>query len=176
MVTIRKASREEAASIWDLRNAAIRNRCITHYTREVILKWTEGSAPVDFIDGVETGGYVATFKERMAGFGAINLAHGKIDSLMVHPAVMGNGVGRQLMGYLESLARAYGHARLQLDSSLNAVGFYRACGFDVERTRQHYLLPGVALDCVAMTKDLAGMPFLKGPVAEPAGRNGRHRR
>jgi len=48
--------------------------------------------------------------------------------LWVLPAVMGQGVGRQLFEWALDRAAAAGQATIAIDADPNAEGFYRACG------------------------------------------------
>ena len=53
MVTIRKASREDAQAAWDIRNAAIKSQCVGHYSSEELEIWTAGEISEQFIEEVE---------------------------------------------------------------------------------------------------------------------------
>lgn len=50
-------------------------------------------------------------------------------SLYVCPDAHGQGIGARLLGFIETLARARGHAYLHVPASLTAVSFYRAHGY-----------------------------------------------
>lgn len=52
-------------------------------------------------------------------------------SLYVRPDAHRQGIGAHLLGAIEALARARGHAYLHVPASLTAVAFYRACGYAV---------------------------------------------
>jgi hypothetical protein len=57
-----------------------------------------------------------------------------------------------LFEHAEGLARSNNVSELKLKSTLNAVGFYEACGFTRVREAVHVNPAGVELLCVAMNK------------------------
>lgn len=67
---------------------------------------------------------------------------------------MRTGIGRQIMLYLEKLALDAGLTQLSLESTLNAVKFYRAQGFVGDSVAKYVSPRGFSLDCIPMTKNL----------------------
>jgi len=68
------------------------------------------------------------------------------------------GVGKSLLQFIETKAFNLGLAQLRLESTLNAVEFYRHCGFGGESLEEEsiYCSPrGIALECMVMYKNLA---------------------
>lgn len=57
----------------------------------------------------------------------------QIDMLYVHPAVAGQGIGAMLFDALERIAVARGAARLTVEASDNASGFFQHRGFVAQR-------------------------------------------
>ena len=154
MVTIRKASREDAQAAWDIRNAAINSQCVGHYSSEELAIWTAGEITGQFMKEVENNFYVATIDDLVVGTGMVNLESGKVDAIFVHPSHMGIGVGKKLISHLESLARSGGLTQLHLESTLNAAPFYRSCGFIGDRVAKYKSSRGLSLDCIPMIKSL----------------------
>ena len=71
---------------------------------------------------------VATLAGSPVGFAS--LAGGnRIDMLYVHPAAAGQGVGAMLVDALEKLAGARGAAKLTVDASDSARGFFEKRGY-----------------------------------------------
>ena len=71
---------------------------------------------------------VSTLEGSAVGFAS--LASGdKIDMLYVHPAAVGQGVGRLLIDALEKLAGGRGTSRLVVDASDTARGFFEKRGY-----------------------------------------------
>jgi putative acetyltransferase len=71
---------------------------------------------------------VATMEGSPVGFAAL-AGRDKIDMLYVHPAAAGHGVGAMLADALEKLAGARGAAKLAVDASDNARGFFEKRGY-----------------------------------------------
>jgi putative acetyltransferase len=71
---------------------------------------------------------VATLEGSLVGFASLE-GKDKIDMLYVHPAATGQGVGAMLIDALEKLAGARGTARLTVDASDSARGFFEKRGY-----------------------------------------------
>lgn len=61
--------------------------------------------------------------------GVIGLEGEAVCNLFVAPDEQGRGIGQELLEQVEDLAREQGLARISLDSSLTAVGFYERLGY-----------------------------------------------
>lgn len=154
MATIRKATREDASRALRIRSEAILHQCAGHYSPEVLEVWAGAELSEGFIRRVEDDFYVATVDDRIIGTGMVDLESGKVDAVFVDPSCMGRGIGKQLLGHLEGLARSEGLEQLKLESTLNAVDFYRSMGFVGDRRSRYDSPSGVSLDCVSMVKPL----------------------
>jgi putative acetyltransferase len=71
---------------------------------------------------------VATLEGSPVGFASLE-GKDKIDMLYVHPAATGQGVGAMLVEALEKLAGARSMARLTVDASDSARGFFEKRGY-----------------------------------------------
>ena len=71
---------------------------------------------------------VATLEGSPVGFASLE-GKDKIDMLYVHPATTGQGVGAMLIDALEKLAGSRGTARLTVDASDSARGFFEKRGY-----------------------------------------------
>jgi N-acetylglutamate synthase-like GNAT family acetyltransferase len=154
VISIRKANEEDAQAAWHIRNAAINSHCAGHYPPEALESWTRGDVTEDFVSAVVDSFYVATLDGEVVGTGMIDLDSGKVDAIFVHPNNMGTGVGSQILSYLEKLAIDAGLTQVNLESTLNAAPFYRACGFVGETVSKYKSPRGVSLDCIPMKKGL----------------------
>lgn len=96
---------------------------------------------------------IATLGGSAVGFIALEGAE-HIDMLYVHPAVVQQGVGAMLVDAIEKLATARGAAKLSVDASDNAEGFFAHRGF-VAQQRKTALRDGVWLANTSMEKKLA---------------------
>lgn len=151
-MAIRKARKDEAQVIWEIRNAAINSQCVGHYSPEDLEIWTSGEMTKQFIDIVESSFYVATVDGCVVGTGMINLESGKLDAIFVHPSHIRTGIGKQIMLHLEKLALDAGLTQLSLESTLNAVTFYQAQGFVGDSIAKYVSPKGISLECIPMLK------------------------
>ncbi len=71
---------------------------------------------------------IATMEGSPVGFASL-AGKDKIDMLYVHPAVAGQGVGAMLADALEKLAGSRGAAKLSVDASDSARGFFEKRGY-----------------------------------------------
>jgi putative acetyltransferase len=75
---------------------------------------------------------VATLSGSPVGFVSLKGAD-EIDMLYVHPAAAGQGAGAMLLDAVEKLAASRGTARLTVDASDSARGFFERRGFKAQR-------------------------------------------
>jgi putative acetyltransferase len=73
--------------------------------------------------------------------------------LFVHPDYAGLGLGRTLVGAAEAAARARRKSAFQVWSSLNAAGFYAACGYRSLRRGRMPVTGRIEFDYVLLAKD-----------------------
>jgi len=154
VISIRIADVEDARAAWKIRNAAIRSECVGYYPPESLRIWTSGAMEEQFVSTVAGRLHVAVANDCVIGAGMIDLESGKVDAMVVRPDKMRSGVGRAILSYLEQLALEAELDQLSLDSTLNAVPFYRSCGFTGEAVAKYKSPTGILLDCVPMTKNL----------------------
>jgi GNAT superfamily N-acetyltransferase len=107
-----------------------------------------------FVEFVVERLYVATLDDEVVAMGMIDSDSGRVDAVFVRPDMMRQGIGKQMMTFLEELGRAAGLTQLKLDSTLNAATFYRSCGFIGDMIGEYRSPRGISLECVPMTKVL----------------------
>jgi putative acetyltransferase len=95
---------------------------------------------------------VATLGGSVVGFASL-AADKQIEMLYVHPAAAGQGVGAMLTDALEKLAAARGTAKLMVDASDSARGFFERRGYVAEQ-RNTVSLGGEWLANTTMAKQL----------------------
>jgi GNAT superfamily N-acetyltransferase len=155
MLKIEKAKRKDAKVALEIRNAAILNQCVRHYSMDALKGWTSGELSDEFADSVDKNFYLAKYDNRIVGTGMINIETGKIDAIFVHPNHMRKGIGKMILEFLEDMALRYGLKTLALQSTLNAAEFYRACGFVGNEVDRYTTSKGLSLDCIPMIKVIA---------------------
>jgi GNAT superfamily N-acetyltransferase len=67
--------------------------------------------------------------DRLGGIGMIDLEKGYVHMLYLVPEALGHGLGKAMLAEMERLARAHGHGKLELHSTITARTFYEAQGF-----------------------------------------------
>ncbi len=155
MLIIDKAKYEDAQVALEIRRAAILHQCASHYPLNLIKAWANVELSDEFADSVARNFYLAKYDGQTVGTGMIDSETGKIDAIFVHPNYMRKGIGRNIIKFLENRALSHGLKTITLQSTLNAVEFYRACGFAGNQLVSYTTSRGVSMGCVSMTKVLA---------------------
>ena len=138
-----------------MRTAAIRGLCDSHYDESQVEAWAKVQPPGNFPDTIlERDFLVAEGDGEILGFGFVDRYRAEVEAIFVGPEFSRRGIGSELLARLETIARQAGLQRLTLSSSLNAVRFYQAAGYQaIGETTWHHPA-GFSLACVAMAKDL----------------------
>lgn len=111
------------------------------------------------------GCFVAeTTDGKLVGLGAWSFDYPGIDEptqgvahvrhFATHPDWIRCGIGRAIYERCERDARAAGVRVFECNAGLNAEAFYVALGFTTLRRTQVQLAPGIAIDAIAMRKNL----------------------
>lgn len=130
--------------------------CSRSYSSQVIESWAGEPLPGRFVKNKESGDeqYVFTVAGNVAGFGSINLEHHKLVSLFVSPEQSGKGIGQSMLEFLVARAESSGIPVLKIDSSLNAVNFYKRHGFAETGRSMYRTQNGVEMESVQMERRL----------------------
>lgn len=156
--SIRAARTEDAPAIRDAHVAAIRGLAGTAYSTEQITAWSVGKAAENYVRAMEREGETIIVAEATGAgapvVGFASLAGDEVRAVYVHPGHAGRGLGSRLLSAAEEIARGRGTAALRLTSSLNAVAFYRARGYEEVCQTTFELAGGEKLPCLCMSKVL----------------------
>lgn len=68
--------------------------------------------------------------------GTVSRDGNKVFTMFVRPPMIGRGVGRHLMEYIEALAAHEGHGYMETGASITAHGFYHRLGYVDVRTSE----------------------------------------
>lgn len=123
---IRSASRSDAE---ELNTIAMQAKAYSGYTADQMEQWRASlSTDPQSIEHWPT--FVAEEHGHTIGFTQINPDNEvwELVSLFVHPAYIGQGVGRALLKEAVAVAKKAGQTALHIDSDPNAEPFYLACG------------------------------------------------
>ncbi|WPO00910.1 GNAT family N-acetyltransferase [Pseudomonas sp. MUP55] len=155
MLRIKRATPADADEAFEIRREAIRSQCIGAYSAEQMALWTRGCASDGYSVLMEKLFYIGWVNGEAVITGMLDLANNEIGALFVRSAFTGRGYGKAMLDHLEDVARQHAVAQVVLDSTLNAVSFYQACGY-VGHEQAVYRSPaGLVLACVPMVKTLA---------------------
>lgn len=138
MVSLREASREDAAAMARIQSASLRERASEHYTDDQLARLAPSEPAAEAIPDTEFADdsccpIVAETDDTVLGWGSVHLDEGVLAATFVDPDSTGRGIGRAIVERLETIAREEGIERLTVPASLNAAGFYETLGFDRRR-------------------------------------------
>ena len=152
-MTLRKATPQEAETLWNIRNQAIRHGCTTSYDAEVIARWTPDLMPERYRQMViEYPFYVVEDeKGEIAATGYLDLDTHCLEAIFTLPAASGKGMATRIIEALKKEARSRGITRLTLDATPNARSFYQKLGFATLSEKYHHSrMAGADLRCFEM--------------------------
>jgi len=124
----RLADPSDVTTLYDIRQAAIRQLSLTHLSECDALAWAErGGIPRVEQAIAKDEVWVAALGLQVVGW--LHRAANSIEGLYVAPAAARQGVGTALVRLAESHIAQGGHDLVVLESSLNAVRFYLHFGY-----------------------------------------------
>ena len=152
---IRSARITDTEKIAATHIASIKVLCSGSYAEKDVDGWIGIIDPGIYENAIkEKVMIVAEDKGEILGLGILDIEHGEIAAIYVHPKVKRTGVGGGLLSALEGRASSGNVERLTLCSTINARGFYQHYGYG-GGDKEFYELPnGVRLECIRMHKDL----------------------
>ncbi|MEP9014436.1 GNAT family N-acetyltransferase [Enterobacter roggenkampii] len=148
-MTLRKATPQEAETLWNIRNQAIRHGCKTSYDAEVIARWM----PERYRQMVIEYPFYVVEDEKgdVAATGYLDLDTHCLEAIFTLPAASGKGMATRIIEALKHEARSRGITRLTLDATPNAQSFYQKLGFVTLRENYHHSrMAGADLRCFEM--------------------------
>jgi len=153
-LTLRKVRPGDGEALYLLFLASIRALAAAHYSEAQILAWTSHITPARLEARLmHSVGYAAECGGEIVGFASLDVHHGELDFLYVHPKTVRHGIGRRLAEVVEWEAIRHGLSRLELTASLNAASAYERLGYrrlrNITKT-----IEGVVVPCVRMEKNL----------------------
>lgn len=155
MFSLRKASNDEAKSLWDLRTSAIRNIDKQYYLQEDLEKWAPIKMPEDFLEAViNNEWYVIEIDDAIVACGLLDAKNCTLEAIFVRPQFQGQGLAKKMLEHLEASAKKYGIEQLYLSATLNAEGFYKKYGYKLIEKSTWISPRGVNLACIRMVKKL----------------------
>lgn len=138
-----------------MHKASIETLCVGHYSAREISGWTQIISPAIYDNAIqEKIMIVAEQVDDILGLGILDVGNQEVGAVYIHPKATGKGVGRKVLSELEQKAAQNGVDHLSLRSTINAVGFYKKCGYTGSEIGFHEFPNGIRLKCIRMHKSL----------------------
>ena len=156
-VVIENSTGEDLAECLKLIKLSVAEFAASCYSREQIDAWLDHYPEcAEFAKwGRHRTTFVARDENRLVGFGQLDLGRREIEGVHVAPDKARSGIGRRLVTEMENVVLRAGLEDIQVQASLNAEGFYAACGYSVVERISFRCRNGVSLNALLMQKSLA---------------------
>jgi len=148
----------EARRFLEIHDESVRGLAANDYPQNVIEAW---AAPImeerlqRFVQNRDGEiRLIAELDGEPVGIGALVVANSELRAGYVLPNAARRGIGNAIVAEIERIALAHGLRELHLESSVNAVRFYAALGYRVEKRGELRIAPDVAMAAVTMRKRL----------------------
>lgn len=164
----RNALVSDATAIWKIHVDCIHTLCSSFYSQEQIENWAGRQKPERFAAFIQGKGDFVVIEDTaqtsptIVGFGHLGRCNNQqfsqavdfeIYGFYVSPLVTRQGAGYFMYEELKTRALHQGGIRLGVCSTLNAVPFYEACGFNTIKEAVH--CPGdLNMSCIILEQDI----------------------
>ena len=164
MLTIRRAVERDALGVYDVHRRAVAELCAPMYSEPELRGWLAGLLPGGHLPAIVAKDvFVAVDGVTIVGFSEFDAVSREVSAVYVDPVYVRRGIGSRLLDAAEAAAQAHGITRVRLRASLNAVPFYLARGYRLQRYGTMPLRAGGSLRCALMRRTLARAPAPVGP-------------
>jgi putative acetyltransferase len=159
VVIIRRATEADINDIFACHREAVWTKATSHYEEKVLTAWSPGPtearrrAATAEINDKTMVNLVAQLERDIIGFGIVIPTKNEFRALYVKSVGLQN-VGKDLCYALLAEAKEMNCHHLDLDASLNAVGFYKHMGAKALHPIEHRFENGVVMPAVKMRFDL----------------------
>ncbi len=154
---IRLAQSEDLERIIELQSRSIRLMSADYNPRQIeALVRSQASARLSY-DEIS---FLAFYNDELVGFACLIDNSFQVGGVYVHPNFTRQGIGTQLLEVIEKTASQKGCKVIQVMSSLTAVNFYQARGYQVIRQSGFFSEFSTWIPCIILKKYL--VPLTKG--------------
>jgi GNAT superfamily N-acetyltransferase len=135
MMTLRPLSVDDLSAARYIHTTAFAGAARNHYAPEEIDAFTDFIRSPRYADLLLGNHAVAAWiGSEMVGTAAWSAGEppsptARILAVFVRPMFTGEGIGRQLVSYIEDESRAAGYRAIEVSATLNAVGFFQDLGY-----------------------------------------------
>ncbi|QQG46054.1 MAG: GNAT family N-acetyltransferase [Candidatus Niyogibacteria bacterium] len=129
-VIIRKAELRDAKVIAELHKKVVSEVNSKFYPVEAIEEWSKDISEKNVKNQFRNSDWiVAEAGNKLVGFGQYLAAEGRVFQINVSPEYLNQSIGRKLYDYMENDFISKKVEKIELNSTLNAIGFYQKLGF-----------------------------------------------
>jgi N-acetylglutamate synthase-like GNAT family acetyltransferase len=129
-IKIEKAKENDINEIVRIHKASVRKTNAEIYSQKAIQEWIE---PINFQNIKKqfesTNWFVVEYNNKIVGFAQIALDENSLYQINIDPEYQGKRIGNELYKFLEKEFKKNGANRIILNSTLNALDFYKHLGF-----------------------------------------------
>lgn len=155
---IRPIKDGDAKEVLELHYTSVHKSAAPNYSTDILDEWSpkpDQDRVKTFLENPDNEiRVVALDDKRIVGFGCLVLSLNELRACYVLPEASRRGVGKDIVEYIENIARNNNLKFLNLDSSVTAKKFYEKCGYLVLKRKKHILSSGKEMDCFKMHKAL----------------------
>jgi putative acetyltransferase len=155
-IKIRKVSSKDIQKISDLHRKVVTKTNVKCYSKAIIKEWLSQITP----EGVKyqlkdktTPWYLLELNSKIIGFCQFSIVEKTIFQLNIDPNHQGKGYGKTLSNFMEKRFRNAGVSNVGLNSTLNALSFYKHLGFKVKNPIKYKVIK-CEMDMFEMVKAL----------------------
>ncbi len=151
-ILLRFATAKDVPALIELQTRSIRQLSIPYYTAQQIEAIERSQKTARSSD--ETC-LIAEVGGEIVGFAALINNHSQISAVFVHPEFARQGMGAKLLAALETQAQQHSCPLLGVISSLTAVAFYQAQGYQIVNKWGFWTSDRIWIPCMRLEKRLA---------------------
>ncbi|ACX87904.1 GNAT family N-acetyltransferase [Pectobacterium parmentieri] len=157
-MSVRYAMADEAERLWLIRNEAIRSGCQAVYDNETIMAFTPDTMPEGYRHAIINNPFFViddTILSLPVATGFLDITNNSVEAIFTLPNYQNKGLATKILDAIKNEAKTRGITVLTLSSTPNAVAFYQANGFSIDKQGEYY--SGSAkrsLPCVDMSLDM----------------------
>ena len=131
-IAIRKAKIDDVGVIVELHRKAVEEINSDFYSPKAIKEWLKDISEENVKHQFQNSSWiVAKTNNKLVGFGQYSVDGGEIYQINIDPKYVKQGVGRKLYEHMENTFENRKIEKISLNSTLNAIEFYKKLGFKV---------------------------------------------
>jgi len=130
IIKILKAKNDDTRRITEIQKKCVLKTNVKFYPIKIIKEWLKKISQKNILSQLKnTSWYVLVFKNKMAGFCQFSLDKKELYQINIDPAFQNAGLGKILYDFVERKFIEKNKKEISLNSTLNAVNFYKKLGF-----------------------------------------------